>query len=123
MTLALLLRVIHFLGLTAWLGGLLAAGLLLRAKASARAAAIIADAGATFTILSGIYNAITFSAFSQPWLHIKLTLVAALLGLHVAMRLRVRRADGSSAAAMVVVMGILAALIICVVVFRPFSHP
>jgi uncharacterized membrane protein len=123
MTALLLSRLVHFLGITLWLGGLLATGLLLRAKAEARLAAILADAGATLTILSGLYNAVTVGAFSQPWLHIKLALVAALLGVHGAMRIRVRRADGRSAGAMVLTVGILAVLIVYMVVFQPLHRP
>jgi uncharacterized membrane protein len=123
MTPMLIARFVHFLGFSAWLGGLLAAGLLLRAGASAKLAAMIADNGATLVILSGIYTAVKGAAFSHPWLHIKLTLVAALLGVHVAMRLKVKRADGRSAGSMVLVVGVLAALILFTVVFRPFSNP
>src|SRR5262249_20667995 len=85
----LAVRLVHFLGFTLWLGGLLATGLLLRAGAQARIAAIVADAGATLSLLSGVYNAVTRSLLSQPWLHIKLFFVAALLGVHAAMRVRV----------------------------------
>jgi len=119
----LLLRLVHFLGFTTWLGGLLAMGLLLRAAAPARVAGIIADIGATLTIISGIYNAVTHSLFSQPWLHIKLFFVAALLGVHAAMRVRVRRAEGRSAGAMVVTVAILATLILYMVVFQPLHRP
>jgi uncharacterized membrane protein len=117
-----LLRWLHFVGFTSWLAGLVAMGLLLRAGAAARPAAFIADIGSTLTIVSGVYRAVTGGFFSQPYIHIKLLFVAALLGVHAAMRVRVRKQDGARAGAMVVVVGVLAALIIYTIEFRPFAR-
>jgi uncharacterized membrane protein len=117
-----LARWVHFVGIATWLAGLVSMGLLLRAGAPARPGAIIADAGATITIISGIYQAASTGLFVQPYIHIKLLFVAALLGVHTAMRIRVRRKDGRSAASMVVVAGILATIIIYVIEFRPLAR-
>jgi hypothetical protein len=51
MTEFLLVRLLHFVGFVAWISGLVATGLLLRARANARTAAILADAGATIAIV------------------------------------------------------------------------
>src|SRR5215470_585101 len=117
-----LVRWFHFVGFTTWIAGLVAIGLLLRAGASAKVAGRIADAGATLTIVSGIYRAVTGGFFAQPYIHIKLFFVVALLGVHAAMRVRVRKNDGSSAAGMVVVASVLAAIIFLVIEFRPFAR-
>jgi len=122
MTSVELARWFHFVGIAAWLAGLVSMGLLLRAHVPAKAGAMIADMGATITILSGIYRAVTGGFFSQPWLHVKLLGVAALIGVHTAMRIRVKKKDGRSAGSMVLVVGMLAAFIIYVIEFRPFAR-
>lgn len=118
----LAVRFLHFVGFVLWLGGLLATALLLRAAASARLAAILADCGSMVTLATGLYTAVNRSLFSQPWLHLKLTLVAALLGLHVALRIRVRTKEGRSTGAMAVIVGLLGCAILYVIVFRPFAR-
>ncbi len=116
-----LVRWVHFVGFTTWIAGLVAMGLLLRAGASAKVAARIADTGATLAIISGVYRAVTGGFFAQPYIHIKLVFVVALLGVHAAMRVRVRKNEGSSAGAMVVVASVLAAIILLVIELRPFA--
>jgi len=127
--LALLVRAAHFVGALLWFGGLFAAGSLLhfrdgetdagvkqRLGVRARKAAILADLGATLSIASGVYNAVTRHLFSQPWLHIKLTLVV---------RIKARRASegegrfgkGLLGIATLAVIGILIA-----VVYQPFHR-
>jgi uncharacterized membrane protein len=122
MTALEIVRWLHFVGFTTWLAGLVSLGLLLRANASARPAAVLADLGATLTLISGLYRATSGGFFNQPWLHLKILFVAALLGVHTAMRMRVKRKDGRSAGAMVAVAGVLGLIIIYMVEFRPFAR-
>lgn len=117
-----LVRWLHFVGFTTWLAGLVSMGLLLRAKVPARQGAILADLGATVTLISGLYRAAAGGFFSQPWLHLKIVLVMALLGVHAAMRMRVKRKDPGSAGTMAAVAGVLALVIIYVIEFRPFAR-
>jgi uncharacterized membrane protein len=117
-----LLRWFHFVGFATWLAGLVAMGLLLRAGAPAKIAGRVADTGATITIISGIYRAVTAGFFAQPYMHIKLFFVVALIGVHAALRVRVRKNVGTSAGAMVVVVAVLAAIIFFVIEFRPFAR-
>jgi uncharacterized membrane protein len=117
-----LIRWVHFVGFTTWIAGLVAMGLLLRAKAAARPGAVLADLGATLTLISGFYRATSGGFFSQPWMHIKLVLVVALLGVHTAMRMRVKAKDGHAAGVMVAVAGTIALLIIYVIELRPFAR-
>lgn len=117
-----LVRWFHFVGFTTWITGIVAMGLLLRAGAPAKIAGRIADTGATLTIVSGIYRAVTGGFFAQPYIHIKLFFVVALIGVHAAMRVRVRKNDGSSAGSMIVVAGVLAAIIFFVIELRPFAR-
>ena len=94
----------HFLGLVFWVGGLLVTSMALtrhtqEASADARQALArleriylrgLADPGALLTILAGASLITTNSSYylHAPWLHIKLTFVLILIGLHgiVAMR-------------------------------------
>jgi uncharacterized membrane protein len=88
--LELYLRFIHFAGLALWLGGLFGMAFLLQAGARHRLAPILADFGATLAIVAGIVNAIQRSLFVQPWLHIKLAVVAVLVVVHVVLRKRMK---------------------------------
>ena len=117
-----LVRWIHFVGFTTWIAGIVGMGLLLRAGAPAKIAGRIADTGATLAIVSGIYRAVTGGFFAQPYIHIKLFFVVALIGVHGALRVRVRKNDGSSAGSMVVVAAILAAIVLLVIELRPFAR-
>ena len=117
-----LLRWVHFVGFTSWLAGLVGMGLLLRAGAPAKIGARIADAGAGITIISGVYRAVTGGFFAQPYIHIKLFFVVALLGVHAAMRVRARTKDGAPAGKMLVVVAVLAAIILLVIELRPFAR-
>jgi putative membrane protein len=94
----------HVLGLVFWVGGLLVTSMALtrhtqEASADARQALArleriylrgLADPGALLTLLAGIGLILTNSSYylHAPWLHIKLTFVLILIGLHgmVAMR-------------------------------------
>jgi putative membrane protein len=98
------LLVAHIFGLVFWVGGLLVTSMALtrhtqEASAEARQALArleriylrgLADPGALVTILAGVGLIMTRSSYylHAPWLHIKLTFVLFLIGLHgiVAMR-------------------------------------
>src|SRR5262249_57897784 len=87
--LQLLIRAVHILAALLWFAGLFAAGSLLRFRDTetdagvkqrlgvrSRKAGVLADVGATLSLATGIYQGVTRSLFAQPWLHVKLTLVA-----------------------------------------------
>ena len=92
------LLVVHVLGLVFWVGGLLVTSMALtrhaqEASADARGALArleriylrgLADPGALLTILAGISLILTNRSYylHAPWLHIKLTFVVLLIGLH-----------------------------------------
>jgi putative membrane protein len=92
------LLVVHVLGLVFWVSGLLVTSMALtrhtqEASADARQALArleriylrgLADIGALLTIAAGISLITTNSSYylTAPWLHIKLTFVALLIGLH-----------------------------------------
>ena len=88
----------HVLGLVFWVGGLLVTSMALtrhtqEASVEARGALArleriylrgLADPGALLTILAGVSLIMTNSSYflHAPWLHIKLTFVVLLIGLH-----------------------------------------
>jgi protoporphyrinogen IX oxidase len=92
------LLVVHVLGLVFWVSGLLVTSMALtrhtqEASADARGALArleriylrgLADPGALLTILAGISLIMTNRSYylHAPWLHIKLTFVVLLIGLH-----------------------------------------
>jgi len=94
----------HILGLVLWVGGLLVTSMSLtrhtqETESAAREALArlerifmrgLADPGALLTIVAGVSLIMTKSSYylHAPWLHIKLTFVLFLIGLHglVAMR-------------------------------------
>jgi uncharacterized membrane protein len=119
-----IVRWLHFVGFSSWLAGLVALGLILRggAGAAARPAAMLADIGATLTIISGVYRAVSFGLFSQPYIHIKLLFVAALIGVHGALRVKLKRKNSQAAGTMVIVTGILATIILFIIVFKPLAR-
>jgi protoporphyrinogen IX oxidase len=92
------LLVVHVLGLVFWVSGLLVTSMALtrqtqEAAAEARQALVrleriylrgLADPGALLTILAGAGLILTNSSYylHAPWVHIKLTFVLFLIGLH-----------------------------------------
>lgn len=90
--------VVHIFGLLFWVGGLLVTSMALtrhtqEASAEAQQALArleriylrgLADPGALLTILAGISLILTKPSYylHAPWLHIKLTFVLLLIGLH-----------------------------------------
>lgn len=101
------LLVVHVLGLVFWVSGLLVTSMALTRhtqesspearQALARLERIflrgLADPGALLTILAGIGLISTNSSYYlyAPWLHIKLTFVALLIGLHGVVAVRTKR--------------------------------
>lgn len=101
------LLVVHIFGLVFWISGLLVTSMALtrhtqEASADARQALArleriylrgLADPGALLTILAGIGLITTNSSYylHAPWLHIKLTFVLLLIGLHGAVAVRSKR--------------------------------
>jgi putative membrane protein len=97
----------HVLGLVFWVGGLLVTSMALtrhtqEASADARQALArleriylrgLADPGALLTILAGVSLIVTNSSYylHAPWLHIKLTFVLLLIGLHGIVAVRTKR--------------------------------
>jgi protoporphyrinogen IX oxidase len=97
----------HVLGLVFWVGGLLVTSMALtrhtqEASADARQALArleriylrgLADPGALLTILAGASLIMTNSSYylHAPWLHIKLTFVLLLIGLHGIVAVRTKR--------------------------------
>jgi putative membrane protein len=97
----------HILGLVFWVGGLLVTSMALtrhtqETSAEARNALArleriylrgLADPGALLTVLAGIGLVMTNSHYflRAPWLHIKLTFVLLLIGLHGLVAMRTKR--------------------------------
>lgn len=101
------LLVVHVLGVVFWVSGLLVTSMSLtrhtqEASSEARQALArleriflrgLADPGALLAILGGISLISTNSTYylHAPWLHIKLTFVALLIGLHGVVAMRTKR--------------------------------
>lgn len=116
------MRILHFAGFTLWISGLVALAALLQAGARSKLPGILADIGATLVIVSGIYNAVTLSLFTQPWLHIKLTLVAVLIGLHVALRVKTRKQSAAGATRLLVGVLLAVGVILYFIVMKPLAR-
>jgi uncharacterized membrane protein len=122
MTGDLWMRILHFAGFTLWVAGLVSVAMLLRARVNARTAGILADAGATLAVASGLYTAITRNLFTQPWLHLKLTVVAVLIAVHVSLRIKARRGREGGSAALLAATLLLGLTIMWVIVMRPLAR-
>jgi len=101
------LLVVHVFGLVFWVSGLLVTSMALtrhtqEASGEARQALArleriylrgLADIGALLTILAGVSLILTNSPYylRAPWLHIKLTFVLLLIGLHGVVAMRSKR--------------------------------
>ena len=97
----------HVFGLVFWVSGLLVTSMALtrhtqEASGEARQALArleriylrgLADIGALLTVLAGVSLIMTNSSYylRAPWLHIKLTFVLFLIGLHVVVAMRSKR--------------------------------
>jgi uncharacterized membrane protein len=124
MTAMLWLRMLHFTGFVLLVSGLVCMSMMLRAGAakSAKPAGILADIGGTLVLATGIYNALKTSLFSQPWLHMKLALVAGLIGVQIALRVKIRKDTRGGAGALLLVTLILVAGILLTVIMRPLAR-
>jgi putative membrane protein len=127
---------IHIIGISLWVGTLFALAALLvtrdaqpepemrkRIGSLARSAGIGADVAATVTLIGGLWLLLYY--LHQPWMHMKLTAVVAMLGLHGFVRAKAKRAstDAESrtppaARSLVLVLSIA---IIALVVFKPLA--
>jgi putative membrane protein len=92
------LLVVHILGLVFWVSGLLVTSMALTRHTQEAAAEVrqalsrleriylrgLADPGALLTILAGVGLIMTMPSYflHAPWLHLKLTFVLLLIGLH-----------------------------------------
>ena len=113
MTLDKLFLSLHVVGALIWIGGLFALTAFLEAFAAEpdaaargrllkflRQAAIVPDAGATIAIAFGLHWLFKFKIYQMPYMHIKLTLVAGLIGVHGYLKMKAKKArKGESLAA------------------------
>ena len=113
-------RLIHFAGFALWLIGLFGMAFVLQAGGKHRLAGILADLGATLTIIAGIYTAVQRHAFAQPWLHIKLAAVALLILMHVLLRRKMK--SGKTGTALLLPLLIVALAIIYLAVMKPLAR-
>ena len=95
----------HVYGAVMWIGGLFALAAFLDAFGAEtdpaarsrllrfmRQAAIVPDIGATIAIVFGLHWLFKFKLYQMPYMHIKLTLVAVVLGLHGYLKVKARKA-------------------------------
>ena len=115
-----LLKVVHVVGFSLWIGGLIAMALLVMAGARNKAAGILADIGALLTLAAGVYTAVAQHFFKVPWMHVKLLLVAFFIVVHVLLRIRMRKGRPGGAGLLAAAI-VLAAAIQSVAVLKPFS--
>jgi putative membrane protein len=137
----LLFLTIHVVGFVGWVGMLLAVAAILvqrdgvtepalrtRIGALARKTALGADIGATLALLGGL--GVLFGATSyylhQPWMHMKLTAVLAVIGVHGFVRAKAKRASLTSEAtfhaAILYVLALVAIVIIALAIFKPLAR-
>ena len=114
------LRLVHFAGFVLWFAGLFGMAFVLQAGGKHRLAAILADLGATLTIIAGIYTAVQRHAFVQPWLHIKLAAVALLIFMHVLLRRKMK--SGKTGTALLLPLLLVALAIVYVAVMKPLAR-
>jgi protoporphyrinogen IX oxidase len=105
MTLDKLFLSLHVLGALMWIGSLFALTAFLEAHAEepdagaksrllkhVRAAAIVPDIGATIALVFGAHWLFKFKLYQMPYMHIKLTLVVVVIGLHGYLKSKVKKA-------------------------------
>ena len=96
---------LHVLGALMWIGSLFAVMAFLEAYAGEpeaaprerllkhlRSAAIVPDVGATIAIVFGAHWLFRFKLYEAHYMHAKLALVAVVLGLHVMLKMKVKKA-------------------------------
>jgi uncharacterized membrane protein len=136
MTLDKLFLSLHVFGAFMWIGGLFALAAFLDAFAAEtdpaargrlakflRQAAIVPDIGATIAIIFGVYWLVQFKVYKLPYMHIKLTLVAVVIGLHGYFKMKAKKARKGEAftappAAVKMVLSLVALGIITFVVSK-----
>jgi protoporphyrinogen IX oxidase len=132
---------VHVFGFLFWVGGMAFLMYLLRVHARSkpeareplteveRLTAVVMDAGATLAIATGLGMAFgsTVSFFKGPgagWLHSKLTIVVALVVIHGALRVKVRKfREGEGTPLPGFMFGVLAVLVFAVIALakvKPF---
>ena len=105
MTLDKLFLALHVMGAMMWIGGLFATMAFLDAHAGEpdaaarerllvhlRAAAIVPDVGLSIALVFGLHWLFRFKLYEAHYMHPKLAIVAVLIGLHVFLRMKVKRA-------------------------------
>jgi len=105
MTLDKLFLSLHVVGALMWVGSLFALTAFLEAYAAEpdaaprgrlvkflREAAIVPDVGATIAIVFGSHWLFKFKLYQAHYMHAKLALVAVLIGVHVYLKLKAKRA-------------------------------
>ena len=122
MALALWLRILHFLGILLWMGGMVGMATTLQLGHRSKVAGILSDIGILFAMATGITMAIRNHYFAQPWLHIKLTLVVLMLGVHGVLRKKTRTGENGGATGLLSAGIILVTCIIYVIVMKPFMR-
>lgn len=104
MTLDKLFLSLHVVGALMWIGSLFALTFILEAFAAepdaaakgrlakfVRQAAIVPDVGATLAILFGVHWLFKFKVYEMPYMHIKLALVAVVIGIHGFLKVKAKR--------------------------------
>jgi uncharacterized membrane protein len=127
---------LHVLGALMWIGSLFALAFILEAYAAepdaaakgrlakfVRQAAIVPDIGATVAIVFGLHWLFKFKLYQMPYMHIKLALVAVVIGMHGFLKVkakRVRKGEAMTAPPMVLkpMLSLTAALIILFVISK-----
>ena len=105
MTLDKLFLSLHVVGALVWIGGLFALTAFLEAFVAepdaaprsrllkfVREAAIVPDVGATIAIIFGLHWLFKFKIYQMPYMHIKLTLVAIVIGVHGYLKMKAKKA-------------------------------
>ncbi|MBA3457428.1 MAG: hypothetical protein H0T42_30385 [Deltaproteobacteria bacterium] len=110
MTMDKLFLALHVIGALMWVGSLFALMAFLEAYAGEpeaaprgrllkhlRQAAIVPDVGATIAIVFGAHWLFRFKLYEAHYMHAKLALVAVVIGLHVMLKLKVKKAKRGEA--------------------------
>lgn len=128
---------LHLIGVFLWVGGMFEVARLLRFRdvesdatfrgklaQKARRVAILPDVGMTLALVGGVYMLLAHDRLllKQPYMHVKLTLAAAAIGLQVFWRVKAKRAatgaGGEFPRALFPVLGLVVVAILAVVVFK-----
>ncbi|MBI4510891.1 MAG: CopD family protein [Deltaproteobacteria bacterium] len=132
-----LAKTLHLFGVLLWVSGLFAVAAILafrtreqdkgvQAKLGllARRLALFGDAGSTLAILFGLNLLLTSRVLSMPWMHLKLTLVVALIGMHGWLRVKTKRAaQGVAVSLGIPAMAGLALAIFAILALAIFKYP